>query len=60
MKTSFSKNTNPVWCAACARSLPRVHALSVSVGSGPPPLGTTREASAVSQSAFGCLHSFIK
>lgn len=52
-----SRNTSPVWCVACARSPPRARAPSESAGSGPPPSGTTREASAASQSASGFLQS---
>lgn len=54
-RTGVSRNTSPVWCVACARSPPHVRAPSESADSGPPPLGTTREASAASQSASGFL-----
>lgn len=50
-----SRNTSPVWCAACARSPPHARAPSVSAGSGPPPSGTTRGATAASQNASGFL-----
>lgn len=50
-----SRNTSPVWCAAYARSPPRARAPSASAGSGPPPSGTTREASDASQSDAGFL-----
>ncbi len=54
-RTDVSRNTSPVWCVACAGSPPHARAPSVSAGSGPPPSGTTREASAASQSASGFL-----
>lgn len=50
-----SRNTSPVWCAAYARSPPRAHAPFAIAGSGPPPSGTTPEASGASQSAAGFL-----
>lgn len=53
--TGVSRNTSPVWCAAYARSPPRARAPSASAGSGPPPSGTTREASDASQSDAGFL-----
>lgn len=50
-----SRNTSPVWCAAYARSPPRARAPFAIAGSGPPPSGTTPEASDASQSAAGFL-----
>lgn len=50
-----SRNTSPFWCVACARSLLHVHVPSGSAGSDPLPSGTTRVASAASQSASGFL-----
>lgn len=50
-----SRNTSPVWCAACARSPPHARAPFASAGSGPPPSGTKPEASDASQSAVGFL-----
>lgn len=54
-RTGVSKNTIPVWCAVCAGSPPHALSPSESAGSGPPPSGTTQEASAASQSASGSL-----
>lgn len=54
-RTCVSKNTSPVWCVAYAKSPLHAHAPSVSADSGPPPSGTTQEASAASQSASGFL-----
>lgn len=50
-----SRNTSPVWCAAYARSPPRARAPFAIAGSGPPPSGTTPEASDASQNAAGFL-----
>lgn len=50
-----SKSTSPVWCVVYAKSPLHAHAPSVSADSGPPPSGTTQEASAASQSASGFL-----
>lgn len=54
-KTGVSRNTSPVWCAACAGSLPRVHAPFENAGSGLLPSRTIQEANAASQSASGFL-----
>lgn len=53
--TGVSRNTSPVWCAAYAGSPPRARAPFASAGSGPPPSGTTPEASDASQSDAGFL-----
>lgn len=58
-RTSASRNTSPVWCAACAGSPPHARAPSASAGSGPPPSGTTRGATAASRNASGFLQRNI-
>lgn len=54
-KTGASRNTSPVWCVACARSLLHVRVPSENEDNGLPLSKTTQEASAVSQNASGFL-----